>query len=179
MRVFSRLECFWAQATTPEYDFGYYAIGRRRQALNFLPVHPYGLVPIVPADANPAELPGVEKLLVTDGEVWYDEKGRKHSAAEFADHVEQTLRRAHLEMFVRVRGDVAWTATRIDPSHIRVLLIDSGYLNPADRVAEVSVNADVVSAIDILSGESLEVRDNTLTQTVRMGILRVIDIEHR
>ena len=75
--------------------------------------------------------------------------------------------------------DVAWTATRIDPSHVRVVLIDSGYLDPADRVAEVSVNADVVSATDILSEEDIEARDNTLTVPVPMGILRVIDIEHR
>jgi len=136
-------------------------------------------VPIVPADASPPSTTGLEKLLITDGEVWYDEGERKQSAAEFADHVEQALRRENVEMFVRVRGAVAWTATRIDPSHVRIVLIDSGYLDPADRVAEVSVNADVVSTIDILSGEDLEVRDNRLTVTVPMGILRVIGIEHR
>jgi len=82
-------------------------------------------------------------------------------------------------MFINVRGKVAWTATRIDPSYVRLVLIDSGHLDPADRVAEGAVNADVVSAIDILKGERLEVRNNMFTVTVPMGIPRVIDIEHR
>jgi hypothetical protein len=177
--VFSRLQCFWGQSPTPEYDFGYYGVGRRRQALNFLPKHPYGLIPIVPGDAKPGEIPGVEKLLITDGEYWYDDRGHRHTAKEHVKTVEETLRLAHDNMFIRVNGEVAWTATRIDPSHVRLVLIDSGYLDPADRLAGIKINADVLSATDILSRQKLPVGENALTVTVPMGILRVIDLEHR
>jgi len=134
---------------------------------------------IVPDYAKQDEIPGVEKLLITDGEVWYDEQGGRHSAADYARCVEETLRAASNQLFARIRGDVAWTATRIDPSHVRLVLIDSGYLDPADRVAEVTVNADVVAAVDILRGERLDVHNNHFTAAVPMGTLRVIDIEHR
>jgi hypothetical protein len=177
--VFSRLQCFWGQAPTPEFDFGYYGVGRRRQALNFLPQHPYGLVPIVPGDAKAGKIPGVERLLITDGQYWYDERGNRHTAKEHAKLVEETLRLARDKMFIRVNGEVAWTATRIDKTYLRLVLIDSGYLDPADRVAEIKVNADVLSATDILSRQKLTVSGNALTVTVPMGILRVIDIEHR
>jgi hypothetical protein len=177
--VFSRLQCFWGQAPTPEYDFGYYEVGRRRQALNFLPTHPYGFVPIVPGDAKAGEIPGVEKILTTDGEYWYDGQGSRHTAKEYAKTVEDTLRLAHEKMFIRVHGEVAWTATRLDKNHVRLVLIDSGYLDPADRVAEIKVKAEGVTATDILSRENLPVRGSTLTVTVPMGILRVIELEHR
>ncbi len=177
--VLSRLQCFWGQAPTPDYDFGYYGVGRRRQALNFLPTHPFGLVPIVPADSPPGGIPGIKKLLITDGESWYDDEGARHTARDYAQTVEATLRAAAGTMFVRVTGDVAWTATRIDESHVRLVLIDSGYLDPADRTATVAVNAAVVAATDILSGGRLDHRGNTLSVRVPMGILRVIDIEHR
>ncbi|MFZ5830729.1 MAG: hypothetical protein ACOY3P_11610 [Planctomycetota bacterium] len=177
--VFSRLQCFWGQAPTPKYDFGYYGVGRRRQAMNFLPTHPYGFVPIVPADHAADEVPGIERLLETDGEYWYDEQGNRRTAEEYAEEVEKILRSANERMFARVRGDVAWTATRIDDRHVRLVLIDSGYLDPADRIAEVAIHVDVVSATDIFSRENIDVRNNAITVKVPMGVLRVIDIEHR
>ncbi len=62
---------------------------------------------------------------------------------------------------------------------MRLVLIDARYLDPADRFAEVTVRAEVVSATDILSRQTLAVRHNALTVPVPMGILRVIDLEHR
>lgn len=177
--VFSRLEGFWGQAPTPHYDFGYYGIGRRRQALNFLPTFPHGFVAIVPDPARIADLPGISSLRITDGESWFDDAGQCHAAIDYAPQVEETLRAASAQLFVHVRGQVAWTATRLDPDHVRLVLIDAGYLDPADRTAEVVVRAEVVSATDILSRQTLAVRQNALTVTVPMGILRVIDFEHR
>jgi hypothetical protein len=177
--VFSRLECFWGQAPTPKYDFGYYAIGRRRQALNFVPKNPYGLVPIVPDENSVGEIPGIEKKITTDGEVWYDEQGKKRSAAEYAPIIEKTLQKASEKLFCKVTGDVAWTATRLDKSHIRLVLIDPGYLDPADRKAQISIVAKMLSGTDILSREKLKVKSNSILITIPMGVLRIIDIEHK
>jgi hypothetical protein len=176
--VFSRMECFWGQAPTPKYDFGYYAIGRRRQALNFVPKNPYGIVPIVPEENSVKEIPGNERKIYTDGEVWYDEQGLKRSAEEYAPIVEKTLQEASEKLFCKVTGDIAWTATRLDQSHIRLVLIDPGYLDPADRIVKVKINTKALSVTDILSREEIALTGNEFNLTVAMGIIRVIDIEH-
>lgn len=176
--VFSRMEGHWAQAPTPEWDFGYYGIGRRSQAMNFIPKFPYGFVSFIPEEAKNVNYPGINKVIVTDGEVWYDSEGNSHSAKEYAPVVEQMLIEAGEKMFLQVRGDVAWSVTRIDNKHVRLVLIDPGYLNPDDRQVTVNVNPEAVSATDILRGEPVRIKNNSFSLTVPMGILRVIDIEH-
>jgi len=49
----------------------------------------------------------------------------------------------------------------------------------SDNHGQKAQQAAVLSATDILSRQKLDVRGNALTVTVPMGILRVIDIEHR
>jgi hypothetical protein len=178
-RVFSRLETFWGQAPTPPYDFGTYGVGRRTQGLNFIPKFPHGFVAFVPPATKPGDIPGVTTLFATDGETWHDPAGRRHSAADYAPTVEAALRAATEKMFVHVRGDVAWTATRLDARHVRLVLIAPGYLNPADCTAAVTVRTDMISATDILSRQPLAVRNNTFTVDIPMGILRIVDVEHR
>jgi hypothetical protein len=176
--VFSRLQCFWGQAPTPVHDFAYYACGRKRQAMNFIPPTPYGLVAIHPDDGSAAQLPGVSGVISTDGQHWYDPSGNQRGAAEYAGHIENTLKAAADTMFAQVTGEVAWTATRLDDRHTRLVLIDSGYLDPMDREVKVQFNTMVVAARDILSRENLSLNGNSLQLTVPMGILRIVDVEH-
>jgi hypothetical protein len=175
--VFSRLECFWGQAPTPEFDFGYYGTGRKKQAMNFIPKNPYGMVTVHPNDGSALTCKGVEKVIATDGEYWYDENGLQRSATDFAAQIEKTLKDASEKMLVKVTGDVAWTATRLDNSHIRLVFIDPGYLDPADHDAQITLVVPILSATDILSKTSIAVNHNTFQVTVPMGILRVIDIQ--
>ncbi len=82
--VFSRLQGFWGQAPTPEYDFGYYATGRRSQAVNFLPTNQFGMIPIMWGEADIQKFKGTDKMLLTDGANWIDEKGENHTAEEYS-----------------------------------------------------------------------------------------------
>ena len=56
-----------------------------------------------------------------------------------------------------------WSVVRLDPTHIRVTLIDPGYVDPADREADVVLqHVDGVRCIDILSGEELAISDGAI-----------------
>jgi len=80
---------------------------------------------------------------------------------------------------VRVKGDVAWVALRIDPTHIRPVIIDPGYLDPDDREAEFIFQlVEAMESNDILSGENLPIIIGKMSFKVPLGILRVIDIKH-
>jgi len=178
--VFSRLQCFWGQAPTPAYDFGYYAIGRRSQALNFLPIHPYGLVSILPDDIELPQYPQYTKKISTDGERFYNSRGLRQSAKEYRPVVERSLQDAAESLPIMVEGDVAWSAVRIDPQHIRLVLIDKGYLDPAERSAIVRFqNIRVSECRDILSRERIDIADETMKLTVPAGLLRIVDVTHR
>lgn len=72
-----------------------------------------------------------------------------------------------------------WSVVRLDPTHIRVTLIDPGYVDPADREADVVLqHVDGVRCIDILSGEELAISDGAIHARAPAGILRILDIQH-
>ncbi len=80
---------------------------------------------------------------------------------------------------VIVRGNVAWTVVRLDPSHVRVTLIDSGYIDPAERQAEIVLqHLNGISCRDILSGKPLDLIDQSINLSVPAGSMRVIDFTH-
>ena len=76
-------------------------------------------------------------MLVTDGEFFYDEQGQAVSAREYKATALAALHESAARLPIRVEGEVAWVVSRIDATHLRVTLIDSGYLSPADRDAKI------------------------------------------
>jgi lambda-carrageenase len=67
----------------------------------------------------------------------------------------------------------------VGENHVRVLLIDSGYLDPADRNAKIIVqNLKARECRDILSQEVMPIQEKTINLVVPMGSLRLFDIEH-
>jgi hypothetical protein len=60
------------------------------------------------------------------------------------------------------------------------MLVDPGYLDPAQRRAEVILqNLEGVGCTDILSGVTLKIRDGKIVTTIPAGLFRIIDITHR
>ena len=164
---------------TLETDFSRYAMGSRDRTLNFLPTNPYGLIATVPEETRLDESPFFQRMLITDGEVFYDDQGAAISAVDFKEFALEALEDSATRLPVRVEGAVAWTAVRLDPTHVRVTLIDSGYVSPADRQASIVFqHLQGAKCTDILSGERLAVLGNTVTLTIPAGVLRVIDITH-
>jgi hypothetical protein len=172
--VFSQLDAYWGGSVLPVHDFSAYALNVRQRTCNFLPQLPYGLVPIIPASA--AKSGRWPQTIATDGEFFLDDQGAKHPAREYRPEVEKALRAAAARLLVRVEGPAHWSVARLDARHLRLTLIDPGYLDPAARQVEVVFqNVRPTSGRDILSGETLTPRDGRLAVTIPAGIFRVID----
>ncbi|MFC1712246.1 PQQ-binding-like beta-propeller repeat protein [Candidatus Poribacteria bacterium] len=176
--VFDRLDCYWGGAPLLPHDFSYYGLGVQRRMCNFLPDLPYGIIPIVPDDSDLANS-RFNRKFTTDGQYFYDDSGSRREAAEYRQVVESALQEATKHLPVRVTGDVHWSVVRIDPTHVRVTLVDPGYLTPADRDADIRLqHLNGTSCVDILSGEILHIENNCIRVHVSMGIIRILDITH-
>jgi hypothetical protein len=178
--VFDRLDCFWGGALIPEHDFENYAMNAKRRMTNFIAQSPYGNMTMIPAETDLSKFPIFKEMVVTDGKLWYDETGKSHTAEEYKPVVMKALEESAQRLPVRVFGDVSWAAVRIDATHIRMVLIDPGYMDPADREAVVGFqHLKPVEIKDILSGEILSLnKEGKLKVNIPIGILRIIDIVH-
>lgn len=174
--VFSRLDSYWGGGLVPEHDFSAYAMRVRQRTCNFLPELPYGIVPIIPAGA--ATQGRFRQTLRTDGEFFLDQAGKRFTAAEFKPAVEKALQAAGARLPIAVAGPAHWSAVSLDEKHIRVTLIDPGYLDPAERAVEVIFQTiKPIRCTDILSREILVTRNEKLTVTIPAGTFRIIDLE--
>lgn len=172
--VFDRMDGYWAGTPLQPHDFSRYGMGLDRRMCNFLPENPYGLVPIVPADLPAGKRP--DKVFTTDGRHFY-EGNSKREAAEFRPTVEAALREAAAKLPVRVAGPAHWSVVRLDPTHVRVTLIDPGYLDPAEREVEIVLQyLTAAQATDILSGEKFDIRSGRIKLNIPAGTLRIIDV---
>jgi hypothetical protein len=160
----------------PEWDFTNYAFNSKRRMTNFIARAPYGNIAVIPDDTDMASS-RFTKFLRTDGRYWYDESGQARQPDEFKDYVISQLEEAAERLPIRVLGDVSWGALLLDSNHYRVVLIDPGYADPADRQAVIKLQiSGIDKAIDILSGEELAINSDQISLTIPMGILRVIDL---
>ncbi len=177
--VFDRLDTYWAAAPTPEHDLTRYGMGSERRMLDFLPRYPYGLLSMMPAETDLDSIPRVRRMVQTDGVVFYDERGKAVTPKEYRPRMEAALKAGAAELPVRVRGNVAWSVVRLDEAHVRVMILDRGYLDPAERDAEiVCQQLQPRWCRDILSGEELPGDGPRYRLTVPAGSLRILDIEH-
>lgn len=176
--VFDRLDWYWAGAPIREDDFCRYGFGSRDRMLNYMPINPYGFIASIPDEKR---VPGVftfKYKFSTDGEIFYDEYGKHRTAKEYRINVEEKLKTAARLLPVRLEGDVSWVVQRISRKHLRVVLIDPGYLNPKDRKVRVLLqNIMGRRAVDILSKEELPIIGNSIFVHVPQGVFRLIDIE--
>jgi hypothetical protein len=177
--AFDRLDCYWAGSPLLPHDFSNFGLGLDRRMCNYLPTAPYGLVPVLPDDFD---IKGTRfnTKISTDGQCFYDAGGKQVAAATYRPIVEQLLKESAGRLPVRVSGDAHWSVVRLDTTHVRVTLIDSGYLDPADREADIILqHLNGTQCTDILSGETVPVTDGRIHVKVPMGTLRIVDVEHR
>lgn len=174
--VFGRLDTYWGGAPLAASDFSSYAMNVRLRTCNFLPELPHGLIPIIPQHA--AGRGRFPLALETDGENFFDAAGRPHSAAGYRPEVEKLLRSAAAALPVAVAGPAHWSAVKLDDRHIRLTLVDPGYLDPAARSVEiVAQHLRVKRAVDILSREALPVEGRRIPVVIPAGTFRLVDLE--
>ena len=177
--VFDRLDTYWAAAPTAPHDLTRYGMGSERRQLDFLPRYPYGLLTMIPAHTDLDTVPHVSTMVQTDGVMFYDEGGNAVSPADFRPRMESALRAGAARLPILVRGDVAWSVVRLDDAHVRVTVLDRGYLDPAEREAEIICQRlEPRWCRDILSREELTQNESRFRCTVPAGSLRILDIEH-
>lgn len=193
--VFGRLGGEWSGSETKPWHFSRYAAGVKDRRLNFLAPYPNGMVLITPpqhgtfADTNAVRgamtnylhpmYKNIMQEFHTDGRYYYSSDGTQQLAADaYRATVSNTIAQATTQLPVTVDGDVAWVCAQTDPYHLRLTLIDSGYLNPKARTATVHFNTiNPVGITDLLDGTPYSAMDGTASIDVPLGLFRFIDIE--
>ncbi|MEM6885862.1 MAG: hypothetical protein AAF571_12605 [Verrucomicrobiota bacterium] len=193
--VFGRLDGSWPGAPVNPWDFSQYAAGVHDRRLNFLPPYNHGLVMITPpqngvfADkrAPRGQLrdhlhPMYKNLLqeyITDGRDYISPDGKTRFAAdEYYTKIAAAIAEGARKLPVRVEGDVAWVVAQSSPKHLRLTLIDSGYINPRDRTAKVHFQSIQPKRVtNLLDKTEYSVSENTATIDVPCGLFRLIEIE--
>ena len=118
---------------------------------------------------------------ITDGRNYLSTDGTEtYAADEYYQQVEADIQAGAKRLPLTVSGDVAWAAAQTAPTHLRLTLIDSGYINPNARTATVSFHTvQPARMTDLLDGEtSFDVTDPSWVNIdVPCGLFRFIDIE--
>ena len=193
--VFSRMNGTWPGAPNTAWDFSRYAAGVRDRRQNFIPPYPGGLVLITPpqegifADTNATRSAMTEYLhpmyrnilqeFVTDGRSYLSADGTTTNAADtYCTTVSNAIALGATRLPVTVSGNVGWVCAQTSPTHLRLTLVDGGYLNPKDQTITVTFNTVVpVSMTDVLDGKTYAVSNGTANVDVPLGLWRFLDIE--
>lgn len=194
--VFSRLNGSWKGAPVTEWDFSRYAANVKDRHLNFLPSYENGLVMIAPpqegvfADKNAPRGAMVDHLhplyksimkeYITDGRNYYSADGAQTFAANtYYKTVESEIKKGAEKLPLTVTGDVAWVAAQTSPTHLRLTLIDNGYINPSAKTATVTFHTvQPKRLVDLLDGQSFDASDpSSVKIDIPCGMFRFIDIE--
>lgn len=192
----SRLSGAWPGAPVREWDFSRYAAGVRDRRPHFLPPYENGLVLFTPPqdgvfadkDAPRGTLTdhlnpiyeGIMKEYYTDGRYYYSADGKsKYAPDEYYREIERDIQQSATLLPLTVSGDkVAWVVAQSSPKHLRLTIIDGGYLNPGNRTAKVTFHTvRPISMVDILDGESFDVSASSTSVEIPCGMFRFIDIE--
>jgi len=187
--VFSRLNGTWPGAPVTEWDFSRYAAGVRDRRLNYLPPYPNGMVLITPEQKGRSRLlrsmlhplyRDILKEYVTDGRHYYSQDGKKkHPADTWYKTVQRDIEESATKVPLTVSGNVAWVAAVSSPKHIRLTLVDSGYINPGARTAVLTFHTVTpVGVTDILSGKGIRIdKGRTARVPIPCGLFRFLDVE--
>lgn len=194
--VFSRMSGSWPMAPVTDWDFSRYAAGTTDRGIHFLPPYNNGMVTITPpqfgvyADTNAVRgvmtshmHPLYENIMsefITDGRHYYSSDGTQQYAADSYYHTVKAAIENSAELLpLNVEGNVAWVCAQTATNHLRLTLVDSGYVNPKGSTATVRFHTtQPVAMTDLLDGTVFNVSDSTsVTVEIPVGSFRFIDIE--
>ena len=199
--VFSHMNASWLGGALTPWDFSRYASGVIDRRLNPIPSWPNGTVLITPiqngplADKNAVIGNMVDYLhpmykdimqeFITDGRDYISIDGKKRfKADEYYTTVEKAIKDGVNKLPVVVTncndaGQVGWVVAQVSPTHLRLTLVDGGFLNPRDQKVKVTFNGvEVVEMFDILDNTNYSIgASNEVEVDVPCGMFRFIDIE--
>ncbi len=173
--VFSVAQMHWAGANIPEYDYSKIALGVDYRWLNYMPEMPHGMVPIAPYEYKDELLKNKTPFSMSNGSKAYSNE-KIISAKDYASEFNNIVNQGEAQLPIVVKG-ASWSAIRLDESHVRVIIVDPGYIEPKDRNVTITFNNNLPkSAIDILSKKEVKIKENTIKTKVLAGSLKFIDL---
>ncbi|ANW95296.1 hypothetical protein AXE80_02895 [Wenyingzhuangia fucanilytica] len=193
--VFSRMNGSWPGAPTNSWDFSNYAACVKERRLNFLPSYENGMVLITPpqtgiyADTGAIRAPlkdnlhplynTIMKEHFTDGRYYYSSTGAQFSADQYHKTIKADIEDGATKIPLTVTGGVAWVVAQTSPTHLRLTIIDGGYINPSRKIAKVRFNTVRPSKMtDLLEGKIFSVSNSSEIEIdIPCGLFRFIDIE--
>lgn len=196
--VFGRLSGTWPGAPVNEWDFSKYAAGIDDRRLHFLAPYPHGMVLITPSQGDGQNVEGIQRGRLrdhlhpiykdildeycTDGVRYLNPDGSVISdASSYAPKIQSRIKQRSADLPLQVGGEVAWVVAQCAPKHLRLTLIDSGYINPKERQAIIRFqHIKPIRVTDLLSGEVFlpgSFAEDTLKLIVPCGLFRFLDIE--
>lgn len=194
--VFSRMNATWPGAPIQNWDFAAYAAGSKERKLNFLPSYNKGVVLITPPQngiyANKNAKRGalvdylhpiyknILKEYYTDGRSYFSADGKqKFDAKSYYKTIENDIKLGAQKLPLTVTGDVAWVVAQTSPTHLRLTIIDGGYINPSDKTATISFHSvTAIKMTDLLDNTTFDVsKQNAVKVNIPCGMFRFIDIE--
>ncbi|MDW5288096.1 hypothetical protein [Formosa sp. PL04] len=194
--VFSRLNGTWPGAPLTEWDFSRYAAGATERRLNFIPKYNNGMVLITPpqhgvnVDKNAVRKPLVDNIhpwyknimkeYYSDGKNYMSADGKiTYAPDEYYKVIAKDIEESASLIPITVSGNVGWVVAQTGPKHLRLTLVENGYINPKEAIALVKINNIKIKKIeDILNNEVFNVsNDATVEIEIPLGGFRFIDIE--
>jgi len=194
--AFSRLNGTWPGAPVTEWDFSRYAAGATERRLNFIPKYSNGMVLITPpqngvfADSTAVRQPLSENLhpwyksilkeYHTDGKNYMSADGSTiYKPSEYYKVIEEDIKESASLLPITVSGNVGWVLAQTSPKHLRLTIVENGYINPNDAIATVKINnIKFVKIIDILNKEEFKANASSEIEIeIPLGGFRFIDIE--
>lgn len=174
--VFPHNGAIWGLTPTPLHSFSAVLFRKSRQGLNHVPATPYGPVVMIPAFADRSMVPGVKLWWHTDGvHAWRDGGARLTGPAAAAALTQDLETLAHHLPFRPTGDDAFFHSIQVDPDTFRLVAVDPGWLDPADRHLLVRIQLPGTFIIrDLLTGQTLPLHDRAFALTIPAGAARLL-----
>ncbi|MEN9402525.1 MAG: hypothetical protein RL091_1228 [Verrucomicrobiota bacterium] len=173
--AFDRLDCYWGMAPLPPTDVSTYLWGRTRRDASHLPTTtPHGFVALVPGGISRPDSPW-KTMWTTDGDT-LSKDGRNYSLPEARIAMLADLAAAEKSLPFHVEGRVFHQVVEQSPGRYIVALIDSGWLDPAERTVKLTARLPGTWKLtDRLSGQTLGTLASPVELRVPAGALRLLE----
>jgi lambda-carrageenase len=177
--VFPHNGSLWGMTNTPDHAFQKVIFNKQRQFGYQMPPTPYGLVAFVPEFADLNDVAHVHQWWHTDGICAWKEGGPKLTGAEAAKALQSDFQKAAEQLpFRQISDPVFMQVLRIKEDHYRLVLVDPGWIDPADRKVEVKIQLPgEFKAENILNRQVYPVSNGMFSLEVPAGLFAVVDVK--
>ena len=173
---FDRIDCYWNMAPTLPTDIAAYLWGRARQNIPITsPLQRHRVFVCLLPGGKPQTPGRWTSLWTTNGDT-ISKDGRSYSLEEARAAIQADLAHAQRNHPFAVEGHVFHQVVQLADDHYLVALIDSGWVDPAERTVTIrSQLPNRWTISDRLTGAELGDLDQALKLMIPAGTLRILD----